>query len=81
MTDPFRSYADALNLSEQDIVTVAAPNKQPAGSRPGPAKANSHQPHAGGMPATGQDNSTSVGPGSTKGIKTKPTGGNKNRLH
>lgn len=80
--DPFRSATEALNLSEQDTVTVAAPNKQPAGSRPGPAKVHTHAPHAGGKPATGADNSTKVTPGHTKGIVTKPTGaGKKNPLH
>lgn len=82
MTDPFRSYAEALNLSEQDIVTVAAPNKQPAGNRPGPKAPNTHAPHAAGKPAVAADNTTKVAPGNTRPIKTAPTGANKkNPLH
>jgi hypothetical protein len=79
MHDPFRSYEQALNLSEQDIVTVAAPNKQPAGNRPGPAKAHEHPVHEAGKPTAG--GSSTVKPGHTKGVVTKPTGKNKNRLH
>ncbi len=82
MTHPFRSYHEAINLSEQDIIKVAAPNAQPAGSRPGPKKAHTHAPHEGGMPASGADNGTKLTPGNTKGIKTNPVAGkNKNKLH
>lgn len=82
MTHPFRSAIEAFNLSEQDILTVAAPNKQPAGSRPGPKKPNTHAPHSAGVPASGADNSTKLTPGNTKGIKTNPVAGaNKNKLH
>lgn len=77
MTDPFRSEIEAFNLSEQDILTVAAPNKQPAGNRPGPEKAHSHEPHKAGKPAVSADSTTKLGPGHTKGIVTKPVGGNK----
>lgn len=81
MTDPFRSAIEAFNLSEQDILTVAAPNKQPAGNRPGPKAPNTHAPHAAGKPAVSADSSTKLGPGHTKGIVTKPTGaGKKNPL-
>lgn len=76
----FRSYQEALNLSEQDIITVAAPNAQPAGNRPGPKSPNTHAPHEAGLPATGADNTTKLTPGHTKGVKTAPTGGNKNVL-
>lgn len=60
---------------------MAAPNAQPAGSRPGPKAAHTHAPHEAGLPASGMDVSTSVKPGHTKGVKTNPVGGkNKNKL-
>lgn len=59
---------------------MAAPNAQPAGNRPGPAKVNTHKPHEGGVPSKGPAGSTTK-PGSTKPIVQKPVaGGNKNRL-
>lgn len=39
---------------------MAAPNKQPAGSRPGPKAPNTHAPHEGGRPNGG---SHTHGPG------------------
>lgn len=39
---------------------MAAPNKQPAGSRPGPKAPNEHAPFDGGMPQRGP---ASHGPG------------------
>lgn len=79
MHDPFRSYSEAINLSEQDIVKVAAPNAQPAGNRPGPKAPSTHAPFEAGKPSAGQ--SSTVKPGHTKGVVTKPTGKNKNKLH
>ena len=59
---------------------MAAPNKQPAGSRPGPARPNEHAPHQAGKPSSG---SASHGPG--QGVAPhgtpKPVGnGKKNPL-
>lgn len=58
---------------------MAASNKQPAGSRPGPKKANSHAPYKGGTPS-----STSQSPapkGEVKrGSTPKPTGANPRKL-
>jgi hypothetical protein len=34
---------------------MAAPNKQPAGSRPGPKAVHQHAPHEGGKPSTSHD--------------------------
>lgn len=79
MTDPvFRSYQEALALSEQDI-SMASTGKLPA--KQGGAKVTpNHAPHSG----TGTTN----GVGDGKGGKTyqgsvhpKGTGKNKNRLH
>lgn len=77
-TKYFREYAEAFRLSDEDL-EMAAPNKQPAGKRPGPAAVHTHEPFSDGKPDAGA-NST-VKPGHTKGIVTKPTGKNKNRLH
>jgi hypothetical protein len=61
---------------------MAAPNAQPAGSRPGPKAPHTHAPHEGGMPAGAKDVGTKLTPGHTKGIVTKPVGGkNTNKLH
>lgn len=51
---------------------MAAPNAQPAGSRPGPAKVNTHAPHAHGKPSATIDTTTKVTPGHTKPQVTKP---------
>lgn len=60
---------------------MAAPNAQPAGNRPGPAKVNTHAPHEAGRPSATLDNTTSVKPGHTKPQVTKPSGaGKKNPL-
>lgn len=75
----FRSYEEALALSEQDN-QVAAPNKQPSGKRPGPKGAHTHAPHEAGNPGSSAQSPSPASPGHTKGIVTKPTGKNKNRL-
>lgn len=60
---------------------MSAPNAQPAGNRPGPAKVNTHAPHEAGRPSATLDNTTSVKPGHTKPIRTAPSGaGKKNPL-
>lgn len=51
----FRTYEEAINLSEQDIVTMAAPNKEPFGGRPGPKGVSNHAPVAAGKPAKSFD--------------------------
>ena len=56
---------------------MAAPNKQPAGNRPGPGKVNTHAPHDGGMPAGAKDVGAKVTPGNVKSIRTAPSGGGK----
>lgn len=56
---------------------MSAPNQQPAGSRPGPAKVNTHAPHQSGKPSATIDTTTKVTPGHTKPIRTNPTGANK----
>ena len=77
---PFRSYEEALALSEQDN-QVNAPNKQPAGKRPGPKGVNTHAPNQSGNPGS---KSQSPAPGyndiAPHGTP-KGTGKNKNRLH
>lgn len=60
---------------------MSAPNAQPAGSRPGPAKVHTHAPHAKGKPSATIDTTTKVTPGHTKPVVTKPVGnGKKNPL-
>lgn len=60
---------------------MAAPNKQPAGSRPGPKAPNEHAPFAGGKPSAGgkaPSSNSGLGPKGTP----KPVGnGKKNPLH
>ena len=60
---------------------MAASNKQPTGSRPGPGTAHTHGPNQAGKPGTGHSN-----PGPGQGIAPhgtpKPVGNNKkNPLH
>lgn len=62
---------------------MAAPNKQPTGSRPGPAAVHTHAPHDGGKtsskgaPSTGHSGETGVASHGTP----KPVGnGKKNPL-
>lgn len=43
---------------------MAAPNKQPAGSRPGPKAPNEHAPHKAGTPSAGAENGNASGKGS-----------------
>lgn len=59
---------------------MAAPNKQPAGSRPGPKAPNVHAPNKGGKPDGGKAKSGTQG---VAGHGTpKPVGGGKgNPLH
>lgn len=61
---------------------MAAPNKMPAGSRPGPAKPNEHAPFKGGTPMDGHSNPPSTGnPGVAPHGTPKPVGaGKKNPL-
>lgn len=59
---------------------MAAPNKQPAGSRPAPGTAHEHGPHAAGKPSAGAENKgwQGVAPHGTP----KPIGNGKaNPLH
>lgn len=60
---------------------MSAPNQQPFGDRPGPAKVYEHGPHAKGKPSATIDTTTKVTPGHTKPVVTKPVGnGKKNPL-
>jgi len=80
--NPFPSAQDKLALVGEP--KMAAPNKQPAGNRPGPKAPNTHGPVAGGQPASKVDPGNggySGGAGPVRPIKTTPTGKNKNRLH
>lgn len=74
MTHPFRSYEEALNLSEQDTFPMGAPNKQPA--KQGGMKApSSHAPHqAGNGQGTGQGGEVK------RGSTPKGTGKNPRKL-
>lgn len=59
---------------------MAAPNKQPAGSRPGPSAPHEHAPHKGGKPDSGGRN-PKLGAVAPHGAP-KPVGKNKgNPLH
>lgn len=63
---------------------MAAPNSQPAGSRPGPKAPNEHAPHKGGVSSNGAENGAASGKGS--GVAPhgtpKPVGNSqKNNLH
>lgn len=63
---------------------VAAPNKQPCGSRPGPKAPNQHAPVVGGNSKSGAENGGASGKGS--GVAAhgtpKPVGnGKRNPLH
>ena len=62
---------------------MAAPNKQPAGSRPGPKAPNTHAPVEGGYPKGGASNPPTVGnPGVAPHGTPKPVGnGKSNPLH
>lgn len=74
----FRSYSEAINLSEQDTFPMGAPNSQPA--RQGGMKApNTHGPHSG----AGTNGGAGDGRGGDvkRGHVTKGTPKNKNRLH
>jgi hypothetical protein len=74
----FRSYEEALSLSEQDI-TMAAANKQPSGPKGGMKAPNTHAPHSG----AGTNDGTGTGQGGEvkRGSTPQGTGKNKNRLH
>jgi hypothetical protein len=59
---------------------MVAPNKQPAGSRPGPKAPNTHAPHAGGVPSQARATSPKAQGVASHGTP-KPTGnGKKNPL-
>lgn len=59
---------------------MAAPNKQPAGSRPAPGTAHEHAPHKAGKPSAG--GSHGPGQGVAPHGTPKPVGKNKsNPLH
>lgn len=63
---------------------MAAPNKQPTGSRPGPKAPNEHAPNKAGVPTSGAEGGNAQGKGS--GVAPhgtpKPVGnGKKNPLH
>lgn len=78
MSDHFRSYDEAINLSEQDTFPMGAPNKQPA--KQGGMKApHTHGTHSG----AGTNNGSGDGTGGQvkRGHTPRGTGKNKNRLH
>lgn len=77
--DPFRSYQQAFNLSEQDL-TMAASNAQPA-RRGGVKPANTHAPHQDGQPSSSFNAAQPPVQGNTKPIKTPGTAKNANKLH
>lgn len=74
----FRSYEDAIALSEQDNIGMASPGKLPA--KQGGMKApNTHGTHSG----AGTNNGAGDGKGGAvkRGSVPRGTGKNKNRLH
>lgn len=63
---------------------MAAPNQQPAGSRPAPGRVHEHSPHKAGVPNKGAENGAAKGKGSgvAKHGAPKPSGnGKRNPLH
>ena len=61
---------------------MAAPNKQPAGSRPGPKAPFEHAPQKGGGNTSGHSNPPSKGDGIAPHGTPKPVGnGKSNPLH
>lgn len=61
---------------------MAAPNKQPAGSRPGPKAPNEHAPHEGGKPSNDHGCGHGMGQGIAPHGTPKPIGNGKaNPLH
>lgn len=61
---------------------MAAPNKQPAGSRPGPGKVHEHDPHKAGKPSPSGTCGHGMGQGVAPHGTPKPIGNGKaNPLH
>jgi hypothetical protein len=65
---------------------MVAPNRQPSGSKPGPAAVHTHPAHEGGSPSGGRVDSRNDGHSGEKGVAShgtpKPVGnGKKNPLH
>ena len=77
--DPvFRSYDEAIRLSEQDTFPMGAPNKQPA-KQGGMKVTPDHPPYSG----AGSNSGAGEGKGgeTKRGSVPKGTGKNKNVLH